>query len=364
MTEKELSSKQKNISETSTDTVTVQLIRTGEEKFALPRENLSELIRIPPEDTKEKISKVGNASVLRLRGELVPVVDIAEILGLDKFYTDPETGDLKPDKRKNIADRRSRQYLENENNKKDLESSEEILERSGQDRRKRSASALHFAVVTTDSFKYGIMADSFGNSLDLELRPPGKYIEKCEVFSGVTLMEGEKPILMLDVEAVGDKAGLKLNSELKRVTDSEKKTAADDKKEMASLLTFKNSTGEYFAVNLDNVERIEKIKSSDIEKPGKKKVVKYRGGVLSLFELSEIFQAEIFEYEEFTEVIVFKVKGRTFGITAKPPIDIQEVALNIDDKTLVSKGITGSLSINGKTSLLIDIDEARELLGL
>lgn len=168
---------------------------------------------------------------------------------------------------------------------------------------------------------------------------------------------------MLDIEAVGNKSGLCLNSEFKRINESEKKTALD-KKETASLLTFKNSKDEYFAVSLDNVERIEKIKSSEIEKPGQKKVIKYKGGVLPVFELSDIFKAKNYEYEDFTEVVVFKVKDKNFGITAKPPIDIQEIVLDIDDKTLASKGIKGSLTINKKTSLLIDIEELKEILGL
>lgn len=112
--ENEFLSKQENSSQNSPEIVTAQLIKTGEETFAVPRQNLSELIRIVPADIKEKIAKIGSAPVLRLRGELVPVVDLAEVLGLEKFYFDPETGEPVPDKRKNIADRRSKQYLEKE----------------------------------------------------------------------------------------------------------------------------------------------------------------------------------------------------------------------------------------------------------
>ncbi|MGM0418344.1 MAG: chemotaxis protein CheW [Thermodesulfobacteriota bacterium] len=359
MSEQKILSEYENNQES--ELVTTQLICAGKEKYALPRENISELIRIAPEEIKDKLSKVGSASVLRLRGELVPVVDLAEILGLEKFYTEPETGEFKPDKRKNIADRRSKQYLEEDKNKTDAP--EKPVERSAEDRRKKSASALNFVVVVSDSFKYAILAESFGDSTDLEVRPPGEYIKKSRLFSGVTVSKGEKPVLMLDVEAVADKAGLKLNSELKRITESEKEST-DQQEDLKTLLTFKNSNDEYFAVSLDNVQRIERIKSLEIENPGQKKIVKYRGGVLSLFELSDIFKAKKFEYEEFTEVIVFKVNGRDFGITAKPPVDIQEVVFDLDDKTLVSKGIRGSLPINGKTSLLIDIYEAKELLDL
>lgn len=364
MIEKEFLSKQESSSVNNQEFVITQLVTAGEETFAVPRQNLSELIRIVPADIKDKIAKIGSAPVLRLRGELVPVVDLAEVLGLRKFYIDPETGEPVPDKRKNIADRRSRQYLKNEADaQKNSALSGKVRKRSTEDRRKESASTLNFAIVTTDILKYAILVDGFGNSLDLEVRPPGKYIKKCGIFAGVTLKDEQRPILMLDVEAVGNKSGLKLNSELKKINEEEKE-ASHDKNQTASLLTFKNSRDEYFAVNIDNVERIEKIQTSEIEHPGQKKVIKYKGGVLSIFELSDIFKAQKYEYEEYTEVLVFKVNGKNFGITAKPPIDIQEIDLDIDDKTLVSKGIKGSLTINGKTSLLIDIKEVEELLGL
>ncbi|MDY0360916.1 MAG: chemotaxis protein CheW [Desulforegulaceae bacterium] len=364
MIENEFLSKQENSSQNSHEVVIVQLIKTGEETFAVPRQNLSELIRIVPADIKEKIAKIGSAPVLRLRGELVPVVDLAEVLGLEKVYLDPETGESVSDKRKNIADRRSRQYLEKETcSPQKKHSTEEITKRSTEDRRKKAVSALNFAIVTTGILKYAVLVDGFGDSLELEVRPPGKYVKKCKVFSGVTLKNEQRPILILDIEAVGNKSGLCLNSEFKKINESEKKTALD-KNQTASLLTFKNSKNEYFAVSLDNVERIEKIKSSKIEKLGQKKVIKYKEGVLPVFELSNIFKAQNYEYENFTEVVVFKVKNKNFGITAKPPIDIQEIVLDIDDKTLASKGIKGSLVINGKTSLLIDIEKLQELLEL
>ena len=54
------------------------------------------------------IERVGDAEVVRLRGTLLPLVRIADVLGIERTYYDEETGCSRGDRRRNIADRRSR----------------------------------------------------------------------------------------------------------------------------------------------------------------------------------------------------------------------------------------------------------------
>lgn len=49
-----------------------QITSVGNERYAVPQVNLNELLRIPASQIKEKIEKVGDAEVVRLRGELLP----------------------------------------------------------------------------------------------------------------------------------------------------------------------------------------------------------------------------------------------------------------------------------------------------
>lgn len=65
---------------------------------------------------------------------------------------------------------------------------------------------------------------------------------------------------------------------------SQEEALASEKENMTkiSLLLFRNTEEEQFAVPLSIVERIERIISKEIEDVGGKKVIQYRGGLASL----------------------------------------------------------------------------------
>ncbi len=91
-----------------------QITSVGNERYAVPQVNLNELLRIPASQIKEKIEKVGDADVVRLRGELLPLLNLADMLGIQRTFVDPETGEEHKDRRTSISDRRSKVLLPEE----------------------------------------------------------------------------------------------------------------------------------------------------------------------------------------------------------------------------------------------------------
>jgi two-component system chemotaxis sensor kinase CheA len=85
-----------------------QIVMTGNERYAIPQVNLEELLRIPANQVKERIERVGNAEVVRLRGNLLPLIKLAEVIDTESIYVDQQTGKNQVDRRKSIADRRSK----------------------------------------------------------------------------------------------------------------------------------------------------------------------------------------------------------------------------------------------------------------
>lgn len=137
--------------------------------------------------------------------------------------------------------------------------------------------------------------------------------------------------------------------------------AAEDKvkaqKDKQALLTFRSSEEEQFAVPLNQVERIEKIKRSDIEVLGGKKVMQYRGGSLSLLSVDDVAMVQPLADSENLLVIVFNIASQIVGLLAIGPIDAMEIAVAVDDVTLKQPGIMGSTIIDGHTTMLVDIFE-------
>ena len=331
-----------------------QITSVGNERYALPQVNLNELLRIPAAQVKDKIEKVGDAAVVRLRGELLPLLNLAEVLGIEKTYVDPETGEEKIDRRQNLADRRSRQLLAG--GEDGASQDDTATARSGKDRRYHSTSALNIAVVSAGAFKYGLVVDQLHDSEEIVVKPVGRHLKKCTAYAGATIMGDGKVALILDISNLAQMAKLAAVSEKgqqARMAEEE----AEAGKDKAALLTFKNGEDEHFAAPLSLVERIERIQTSTIENIGNRKVVQYRGGALPLYELSQVADFSPLPEREQQEVIVFKVKDRELGLMVTPPVDAMEVVLDIDETTLAQPAVTGSMIINDHTTLLVDIFE-------
>ncbi|MDD9303671.1 MAG: chemotaxis protein CheW [Desulfobacter sp.] len=332
-----------------------QITSVGNERYALPQVNLNELLRIPAGQIKDKIEKVGDAAVVRLRGELLPLLNLSEMLGIEKTYTDPKDLTEQPDRRENLADRRSKTHLTGQETSADSQDAS-VVEREGPDRRYHAASAMNIAVVSAGAFKYGLVVDQLHDSEEIVVKPVGRHLKKCSAYAGATIMGDGKVALILDISNLAQMAELSSIAEAGQQA-AKAKEEADAKADKMALLTFKNGEAEHFATPLSIVERIERIKTSSIEQIGDRKVVQYRGGSLPLYELSQVADLEELPVKDQQEVIVFKVKEKELGLMVTPPVDALEVQLNIDTSTLKQTAISGSMIINDHTTLLVDIFE-------
>lgn len=340
-----------------------QMVMTGAERYAIPQVNLEELLRIPADQVKDRIERVGNAEVVRLRGNLLPLVKLADIIGIEPTYIDPETNEIKPDRRKSIMDRRSKQspLLDKEKNSANDEEalSDNKTERSSQDRRYHSASALNIVVVSTGSMKYGLVVEELHDSEEIVVKPLGRHLKRCKGYAGATIMGDGRVALILDVSNLAQMAGLTSVEGSRRAADlaEENKERSHAKKDSQSFLVFRSAENEQFAAPLNLVERIEKIKESDIEEVGGKRVIKYRGGSLPLFSIDQVADVKPLSPNDNLLVIVFIVAGKEVGLLAIGPVDAIEISLDIDPTTLKQPGIMGSAIINEHTTLLVDIFE-------
>jgi len=341
-----------------------QIVLTGGERYAIPQVNLEELLRIPADQVRKRIERVGNADVVRLRGNLLPLIRLADVIGAQTLYTDPDSGESRPDRRKSLVDRRSKK---SPLVPADEESPEETGTKDGTpetrrrtaERRYHAESALNIVVVSTGAMKYGMVVDELHDSEEIVVKPLGRDLKKCKGYAGATIMGDGRVALILDVSNLANMAGLTSIEGTSRAAEvaraeQEAVRAGQDKQ---ALLIFRCAEDEQFAAPLNLVERIEKIKRTDVEHVGGKRVIKYRGGSLPLFSIDEVAMVKPLAETENMLVIVFNVAKREVGLLAMGPVDAQEINLNIDGVTLRQDGIMGSTIINDSTTLLVDIFE-------
>ena len=326
------------------------LAQSSKEWFALPQSNVSELLRIPASEIRKRVEKIGEADVLNLRGDLIPLLQLNNVLNLAPSYYDYKTGTFKPDRRGSVSDQRLQD---------DTAPSPDLAP----ERRNRRESDIIVVVLADGSQKYGLIVDSVSDSVEIVVKPLGRHLSKNKAYAGATIMGDGHVALILDVHGLAELSDLRGVSEGDQGSDSvEEEVETITGATRQTLLIFHNGPEESCAVPLEQVHRVERIMAGDIEIKGGKKIIKYRGGNLTVYALEEVADVEMLEAREKLIVIIFTVAGHEVGLLAVQPLDVVDQELVLDDKTLRQPGIAGSTIIDGNTTLLVDIYELVKIL--
>jgi len=324
------------------------MVSVNDENYAIPQANLVELVRVPAAEVRNRIERIGEALVMRLRGKLLPLVRLADVLNLQRNVTHPETGERLPDRRERIEDRRGPLHEE---------SAEERERRVNSDRRFHSQSAVSIAVLSAGDFQYGLIVDKLHESEEIVVKPLGRHFSHCSCYAGATILGDGQVALILDV--VGVMRSMRLTevsskSNLDRL-ESERNASHLAKADIQSFLLFRVAEAEQFAVPLSLVSRIELIESAHIESTGGKRSVQYRGGSLPLLTLDQVAKVGATQEQSSYFLIVFAVNGKEIALQTSQIIDVLEAGANFDEVTFRQPGILGSAIMNGSTTLLVDL---------
>jgi two-component system, chemotaxis family, sensor kinase CheA len=332
------------------------------ERFALPQINVVELLHIRAEQVKKRIEVVGDAEVLILREQIVPLVRFSDFLGIMPTYVNPDTGSTEICRRNGLADRRSHRHpVQGEAPDTAQMSAEDWKERRGKDdRRHRAASDVEIAVVTTGTIQYGLVVDSFKNTEEIVVKPLGRHLKALPEYAGATIMGDGRVALILDITGLASKADLRPLSASTRAVELAEEADRERLQDTHSLLIFYNAPNELCATPLDTVLRVERVSDQQIETVGGRRTMQYRGASLPLVTLSDVAQVQPIEQGRGLAVIVSSVHGREVGILGAMPVDVVESRADIDQKTHRQKGIAGSAIIRDKTVLLTDVYELVE----
>ncbi len=320
-------------------------------RYAIPQVNLVELVRIPAAQVQERIEKIEDASLLRLRGELLPIIRVSDVLNIKRTFYDPELGKNVVDRRSNIPDRRSVDLSA------DTESTspEEIQDKrkEAQDRRVNANSAYNIVVVNAGDLNYGLIVDALLDSEEIVVKPLGSHFRGIKTYAGATILGDGKAALILDVMGLSNAMNLKIVKE--KITETSVLKKLEKSKDAQSLLLVQNAPDEQFAVPLGLVSRIEKIKVSDIENTSGKKTIKYRGSSLILCSIEDAANVKPRAEKEEIFVIIFPFAGKEVGVLVSEIIDVIDSTVAIDEETFRQPGVLGSAILMDRTTLLLDL---------
>lgn len=332
------------------------LVSVRGEPFALPQVNVHELLRLKPEQAKEKIKVVSGVKVLILRDTLIPLVSLEEVLGV------PAADDAR--------------------------------------------AATSIVVVNSGAFEYGIVVEKLHDTVEIVVKPLGNHLKGLREYAGATILGDGRVAVILDVAGFAARAGIAAKAR----AVAQKETAGEAAKEAVqgahSFLFFHDARDLPCAVPLELVTRIEPITRAQIESVGGRRTMQYRGASLPLLTLEDaeasgefdgfalhlaemLFSRDIggddpgtverarnayrermtslksgvtaecadFAVDKELVVIVFEVCGRPIGLLVAKPLDVLETDAAIDRTTLKRHGIMGSAIVKGRTTRIVDIFE-------
>jgi two-component system, chemotaxis family, sensor kinase CheA len=331
------------------------VVSVNGERFAIPQISVVELLRIRADKIKERIEVIGDAEVLLLRDELIPIVRFADVLGIERGYPDAETGEVRPDRRIRLADRRSPSLGKAREGQESPLEAGAARDRTPQDRRYKAASDLEIVVVTTGVVKYGLVVESFHTGEEIVVKPLGRHLKGLAEYAGATIMGDGTVALIVDVAGLATKAQLANAASTARTIEIEANTEV--LVDNHSYLLFYNGPEELCATPLESVVRVEKVTRRQVENIGGKRTMQYRNAFLPLVALSDVARVGSIGDDQDLAIIVARVGDREVGLLAAMPVDVVDTKTTLDVTTHRQTGIAGSAIMRDTTVLVADIFE-------
>ncbi len=269
--------------------VSALIIGNGDDRFAIPQLSVSELVLIS-EESAHKIEYVNNAQVLRLRGNLLPLIDLEELTGRPSTST--------------------------------------------------AARDRYVVVAKVAQFLFGIIVDKVYDLEEIVVKPVTRLLKDLPLFSGNTILGDGQVIMILDPAGVLKAAGMSESADSMRSAEVEE--VAQTRGAEMQLLLFKAGDETLKAAPLHMISRLEKIDTGDLEYADGRPVIKY------LDQLMPVLSIDSLPREGVHPLIIFKTENRLAGLMVREIIDITKYYGDVQVSS--SQNLLGSVIIKDQAT--------------
>ncbi|MEM9368343.1 MAG: chemotaxis protein CheW [Planctomycetota bacterium] len=280
--------------------IPAMIVEVSGHRYALPQSSIAELVQT---DGKEKcIQQINHAEVLKLRGKLLPLVRLREVLGLNPG----EEGDF------------------------------------GNDHQ--------LVVLETGRCRCALAVDRVIDSEEIVVKPLGRHLNELPMLAGSTILGDGHVAMILDASGVAIDA--EAHDSAASMDDAALDGAASD---LQRLVLISVSPNDHFAIPMDIVSRIERINRERVEMIGSQRLMQYRGGTLPLLNIEDVVEVTQVDDPDESFVIVFKVCGHEAGLQVPYLEDIRDCDLNGSLETLRQTGVAGVAIIGEHSTRMLDL---------
>ena len=277
------------------------IVTSGDGRYAIPQVSLIELVRVRCDD----VEQVDGQRVYRLRGTLLPLIDLNETFNAQGSGDHPES--------------------------------------------------LNIVVVRADERVFGLVVDDINDTAEIVVKPLGRLLQHATWFAGATIMGDGRVALIIDALGFAEHVGLDRDAEQRGRSDA-RMTSAEAAEIVATERMLVARVGSRrFAMPLDIVARLEQFAVDKIEIANNRSAVQYGSEIMPLVRLGDELGVHHDLDATMLPAIVFNAAGRSVGLLVDEIVDIVEEAFDVTTDDHMSRGVLGSSVINGLVTDLIDI---------
>jgi two-component system chemotaxis sensor kinase CheA len=289
------------------------VVTAGGDRFAIPQVGVLELMRCS--EILTGFQMMGDAAVLRLRGEVLPLVRLDAALRIRR-----QPGEGRDD-----------------------------------------TAVGNVVILEVEDRKFGLLVDEVIDTQEIVVKPLDPRLRALSMFAGATIMGDGCVVLILDVTGLALHAGVR--SELRHGSNG-MRTAAESAGDEATetLLAVTGDNDAPMAIPLSQVVRVEEFASSAIERLGDRNVVQYRRQMLPLVYVSDLLSGHTSERPARSaasattvKTVVYSTGGARVGLVVGRILDTIEHPLSARIAG-GRKGVLASAVIHGRATEILDLE--------
>lgn len=277
------------------------IVSCGGHRFAVSQANIHELVRVKGADIASRISSIKGKEVLRLRGKLLPLVRLHQVLGTDSTTTNR---------------------------------------------------AIDVIVVETGSIRYGLVVDGLHDSEEIVVKPLGQHLKTCTCLAGATILGDGEVALILDVGGIATFAQLSKSAE-----DATEASREANVSELQATLMFTSHPAETFGIPMAVIRRLERIRADQIDIIAGQQMLRYDNASLPLITLEDHIRAKPRPEQSWLYAVIFAFNHQDVAVIVPNLNEICDLPTNIDTRTFREPGVIGSIVVDKCAIRLLDVFE-------
>jgi two-component system chemotaxis sensor kinase CheA len=283
------------------------IVTAGGERYAVPQKDLEELIYVDPRQSKTRIEFAFDREVVRLRGQLLPLVRLGKLL---------------------LA----------------------VAREEASSPAKQEPSFV--AVVKAGSRRFGLVVDGILTTEEIVVKPMHSALRGLACFAGATIMGDGRVALILSIEGIARQARVRFEA----VSAQEPPVTTEAAPaEMQTVLLFRYGLDEQFALPLAMIRRLVRIRPDRIERVGGREFVTVDSVPTQILRLDAFLKVS--PCQDRSEMFLLLPRGltRPLGVLVAEVIDTQALVLDVRPDVCPADGLLGSALIRGRLTLVPDL---------